>query len=129
MAKNIKTWQDKLNEPRTEKVKTIEFDFAGIPAGSRMLISTTVKIAEYINSIPVGTSVDPETMRKDLALDAGADHTCPVTTGIFLKIIAEAALEKYDQTHATRGLTPFWRVISPDSTLAKNSAAGPNLSG
>ena len=117
MAK--KTWTDKLNVKKESKIKNIDFDFADIPANSSMLIATPKIIDDYIKQIPKGKKVTTQTIRKDLALSNGADYTCPVTTGIFLRIVAEAAYEKYQSKNSLKDVTPFWRVIEPNSPLAK----------
>ncbi len=62
-------------------------------------------------------------MRQFLAKVHHADATCPVTTGIFLRIVAEAAYEEY--LEGKQDITPFWRVIEPDSILAKKLVATP----
>lgn len=48
-----------------------------------MLISTSEKISDYIKNIPKDKSRTSKEMRLDLAIEEGADNTCPVTTGIF----------------------------------------------
>jgi len=119
-----KTWIDKLNERKVPKIKQINFDFADIPANSNMLIATPKIIDDYIKQIPKGKHVTVQTMRKDLAIENRADYTCPVTTGIFLRIVAEANFEKFQQTNSLKGITPFWRVIEPESTLSKKLTFG-----
>jgi hypothetical protein len=114
-----KTWLDKLNETKEPKIKRIDIDFADIPAGSNMLIPTPKIIDIYIQEIGVGKRIDTKTLRKDLALAHNADYTCPVTTGIFLRIVAEANYEKLQQGKNVEEITPFWRVIEPNSVLAK----------
>ena len=119
-----KSWLDKLNEKREPKIKKIEIDFADIPAGSTMLIATPKLIEQYIQEIGFGERVDTKTLRKDLAIEHNADYTCPVTTGIFLRIVAEANYEKLQQGNLIEGITPFWRVIEPKSTIAKKLTFG-----
>jgi hypothetical protein len=119
-----KTWTDKLNAAKTTKVKKIDFDFADIPANSNMLVATPAIVAAYINEIAKGKEVTTQTLRKDLALQHNADYTCPVSTGIFLRIVAEAAYEKYEQSNSLRGVTPFWRVVQPGTPLAKKLSFG-----
>ena len=119
-----KSWLDKLNENKEPKIKRIEIDFADIPAGSTMFIATPKLIDQYIKEIGVGKRVDIKTLRKDLALEHKADYTCPVTTGIFLRIVAEANYEKLQQGKSLEEITPFWRVIEPNSTLAKKLTFG-----
>ena len=55
-------------------------------------------------------------MRKNFALTHLAYVTCPVTTGIFLRIVSEASCEKIIQ--GEKNPTPFWRVVDPQSKLA-----------
>jgi hypothetical protein len=119
-----KTWTDKLNADKKPQVKHIDFAFADIPADSNMFIATPKIFDDYIKNIPKGKTVAVQTMRKDLALNHNADYTCPVTTGIFLRIVAEAAYEKYQQTQSFKGITPFWRAIDPNSALAKKLTFG-----
>jgi len=57
-------------------------------------------------------------MRNELARHYGAEATCPLSTGIFLRIVAEAALEELS-TKSISEITPFWRMIDAKSTLAK----------
>ena len=119
-----KTWLDKLNETKEPKIKRIDIDFADIPAGSNMLIATPKIIDKYIQEIGVGKRIDTKTLRKDLAIAHNADYTCPVTAGIFLRIVAEANYEKLQQGKHVEEITPFWRVIEPKSVLAKKLTFG-----
>jgi ABC-type uncharacterized transport system ATPase subunit len=89
-----------------------------------MLIATPKIIDNYIQEIGVGKRIDTKTLRKDLALAHNADYTCPVTTGIFLRIVAEANYEKLQQGKHVKEITPFWRVIEPKSVLAKKLTFG-----
>ncbi len=119
-----KSWLDKLNENKEPKIKKIDIDFADIPAGSNMFVATPKLINQYINEIGVGKRIDLKTLRKDLAIEHNADYTCPVTTGIFLRIVAEANYEKLQQGKHLQEITPFWRVIEPNSALAKKLTFG-----
>ena len=119
-----KSWLDKLNENKEPKIKRIDIDFADIPSGSNMFIATPKLIDAYIKEISVGKRIDLKTLRKDLAIEHNADCTCPVTTGIFLRIVAEANYEKLQQGKSLEEITPFWRAIEPNSTLAKKLTFG-----
>lgn len=119
-----KTWLDKLNEEKEPKIKRIDIDFADIPAGSNMFIATPKLIDTYIQQIGIGKRIDIKTLRKDLAIEHNADYTCPVTTGIFLRIVSEANYEKLQNGKRVEEITPFWRVIEPKSALAKKLTFG-----
>ena len=85
-------------------------------------IATPKIIDEYINHVPKSYVTDVKTMRKDLAFTYQADVTCPVTTGIFLRVVSEASFEKI--ILGEKNPTPFWRVVDPKSNLAKKLACG-----
>ncbi len=122
--KTKKSWTEKLHQAKKPEVKVIDFAFADIPANSKMLIATPKIIDDYVKQIPKGKSVDMLTLRNDLALAHHAACTCPLTTGIFLRIAAEAAYEQYLQHQELHNITPFWRVIEPHSKMAKKLTCG-----
>lgn len=99
----------------------------GMPAGVKMLISTPLEIRDYIRAIPVGQKVEILQSRKDLANRHGAEVTCPLTTGIFLRIVADAALEDLEKGASIASITPFWRVIAAKDKVAKKIACGPEF--
>jgi hypothetical protein len=89
-----------------------------------MHISTPQIIENYIKQIAKRKAVDTVTMRNDLAIENNAIFTCPLTTGIFLRIVAEAAHEQMEQGIPLKNITPFWRVVEPNSPLAKKLTFG-----
>jgi hypothetical protein len=119
-----KSWQEKLNVNLQPQVKIADKDFAGIRTGQQMLIPTPRLVEDYIRQIPEGVPVTMETLRKDLALEHGADVTCPLTSGIFVRIVAEAAYEQYQQGTPLEQVAPFWRVIDEKSPTAKKLTFG-----
>jgi hypothetical protein len=120
-----KTWTDKANDPaKTHVVKKLEKDFADMPAGAKMLIATPKIIDQYVRQIPKGKSSSLATMRKDLAIEYGAEYTCPVTSGIFLRIVSEAAHEQIEQGTPANKVAPFWRLVDERSNLNKKFSFG-----
>ena len=119
-----KSWIDKRDCEKSFKIKTIDKKFADIPKGSRMLIASPPIIDEYVKSILFGEFIEPLKMRDDLAKKFQADKTCPVTTGIFLRIVSEASYEEYDTGIDLDAITPFWRMVNPNSKLAEKLACG-----
>jgi hypothetical protein len=119
-----KSWQEKLHVDKKAEVKKNDVDFADIPAGSKMLIATPLIVEEYVRQIPKGHFTDVKQIRKDLAAEYKADYTCPVTTGIFLRIVAEAAYEAYEKGKPLSKITPFWRALSAKSPSAKKLSFG-----
>ena len=122
MAK--KTWIEKRDCDISYKIKTIDKKFADIPEGSKMFISTPKIIDDYIKHIPFGKSTELSTMRNDLAVEYQADKTCPVTTGIFLRIVSEASYEELKSGKGIEEVTPFWRIVNSKSKLANKLECG-----
>ena len=120
-----KSWKEKFFSKENFEIKTIQKNFWGHVAGSKMLIPTPLMIQEYINQIESGKVSEIETMRNDLAIENGADFTCPMTTGIFLKIVAEYNYEKLNQKRVD--ICPFWRIIDPNSKFSKGLSFDKNL--
>lgn len=119
-----KTWAEKMNRGSKPKIEITDKNFADIPAGHSMLIATPEIVEEYVNNIPEGTNVSIKQMREDLAAEHHAEYTCPVTSGIFLRIVAENAYEQLQQGKSKDEIAPFWRMIDMKSTSAKKLACG-----
>ena len=81
-----------------------------------MLISFPRSIANYVGEIPYGTENSIQLMRPELAKNANADNTCPLTCGILLRIAIEASIQ---QSNGAQPDLPFWRVIDRNSPLIK----------
>lgn len=111
-----KSWKAKFYLKKELQIKIIQKSFWGQPAGSKMLIPTPLMILEYINHIESGNLSDIALMRNDLAIEHNADFTCPLTTGIFLRIVAEYNYVKLSQNDSD--ICPFWRIIDPKSKLS-----------
>tara|TARA_A100001234_G_scaffold136652_1_gene120045 strand:+ start:367 stop:789 length:423 start_codon:yes stop_codon:yes gene_type:complete len=122
---DMKSWKEKLNTNKSFVVKKLDKNFSDMKVGQNMLIATPKIIDEYINQIPKGININIKKLRKDLALTYNADTTCPVTTGIFLRIVSEAAYE--DLLNGEKNITPFWRVIDHESKTASKLACGINF--
>ena len=120
-----KSWKEKIFSKENFEIKTIQKNFWGHVAGSKMLIPTPLMIQEYINQIESGKVSEIETMRNDLAIEYSADFTCPMTTGIFLKIVAEYNYEKLSQKRVD--ICPFWRIIDPNSNFSERLSFDKNL--
>ena len=112
----MSTATEKFNKKYTEVVKIIEKNFADLKAGEKMLIPSPRSIANYIAKIPYGTEKSVKLMRLELAENANADNTCPLTCGIFLRIAIEVSLE---QSNGEKPDLSFWRVIDRNSSLIK----------
>lgn len=89
------------------------------PAGA-MLIASPLAVAEAVEQVPAGRVITMGGLRAQLAERYGAEYTCPLTTGIFLRIAAEAAVEEGDGGRQT----PYWRVVRDDGRLLDKLPGG-----
>lgn len=119
-----KSWEEKYNTRKEIEVKRLEKAFADIAKDANMLIATPQVFEDYLKKIPEGKSKTIKEVRTDLAKRFKADATCPLTTGIFLRIVAEANFEKLNKGETVEKIAPFWRVIEPNSSLAKKLSFG-----
>ena len=88
-----KTWKQKLDSGKPAHVEVLTKAFGGAPEGAKMLIATPRMVDEYIRGLPPGETRSIAQVRTELARAHGADIACPLSTSIFARIAAEAALE------------------------------------
>ena len=119
-----KSWQQKFDNGRIPVLESADKDWAGIPAGEKFLISTPAEIDAYIRHIPKGRAVSFATLKRDIALEHGTEYMCPLTAGIFTRIVAELAHEKISLGSPAEDVTPFWRVVDLKMPLAKKLSFG-----
>jgi hypothetical protein len=89
-----------------------------------MLVSTPEIVDAYIRNIPEGVHTSLQQMRKDLAAAHNAEYSCPITSGIFLRIAAEAAWEAYTAGAPVGEVTPFWRMVDSKAPVCKKLSFG-----
>ncbi|MBS1707943.1 MAG: hypothetical protein JSS65_04390 [Armatimonadetes bacterium] len=123
MAK--KTWRQKYDNGHDPEVVVLDKPGMGLVPGQKLLISSPSEIDGLLRSVPIGQTTSVAELRNSLATRHGADGTCPLTTGIFLRIIAEVALEELAAGKGVDEVAPFWRVVDPKSPLAKKLSCGP----
>jgi hypothetical protein len=119
MAKKPTDWRKRFGAAKPPHVVTLQSDFAGVKAGATMLISSPGDIAVYLAKIPRGETRTIERLRNELARKAGAQTMCPVTTAIYLRVVAEVSLRDLEEGKRIADVIPFWRVVLPDSKVAK----------
>jgi alkylated DNA nucleotide flippase Atl1 len=122
--KRVGAWQAKLEKVQQPEVKPGPEEWNERYGGSRMLISTPQHIQQLLETIPKGRVITMSLLRQRLAREANADYTCPLTTGIFLRIVAEATEEKRSMP-GPAPLTPWWRVLRDDGTLLEKGPGAP----
>jgi hypothetical protein len=108
----MKDWAQRLDTSGSNGIKPSPRSFSDVMEGQSMLVPTARQVDDFIRSIPPGVQMDVRALRTALAVEHGAQVTCPVTMGYHLRTVAEAAHEALDRGAALADITPFWRVLS-----------------
>jgi len=88
----------------------------------KLLIPRPLDVDALVRQVPPGKLVTVDQVRERLARDHYADLTCPLCTGIFLRLSAEAAEE--DLADGKTRITPYWRVVKGDGRLNEKFPGG-----
>jgi hypothetical protein len=119
-----KTWNEKLRSKNDPHVSVIDKPFGGLQAGQKLFIASPLLVKQFIDGISHGKTVSVAEMRERLAKKHKADGTCAMSTGIFVRIAAEAAWEDMQNGAKPEAVTPFWRMVEPGTPLARKLACG-----
>jgi len=109
------SWRSKLHKPMLPKLVPVPDGMAKRLGHGMMLIPTALEVDAMVRKIPRGRVSSVSQIRRRLAHWHNADVTCPLVTGIFLRIVAEAAEE--DCRAGKQDITPYWRVVREDGGL------------
>jgi len=117
-----KTWKEKLEKKMEPKI-------VDDPKGrGRMLVPTPKLVYSLVKRFPKGKLVTVQTLRDKLAKDFGADFTCPLATGWFIRIVAEYCEEEIRvRGKSLNEVAPYWRILNPDGSLYKKFPGGVEL--
>jgi len=117
---------ERLNRKKEPKKVLLDYDFAGVKKGQWLFVGTPQIIADYICKIPYGETRTIDRLRRELARRRKCDATCPVSTAIFIRIAAEAAIEEMAAGKPTEDVIPFWRLLSADDKITKRLDIDPD---
>ena len=106
-----KSWTEKLYDtkdfPRIEKITEKMSKRWG--ATGTIVIPSPLEVDELMCKIPKGQLTTINQIREYLAKKHGATICCPLTSGMFARIAAEAAEEQKQQ--GIKDTTPYWRTL------------------
>ena len=119
-----KTRKQKLEDSKAPKLQILDKPMAGAAAGGTLLLPTPKIVKEFMDGIPVAQQVSFQAMRQQLAQTHNGDVACPITTSMAARTVAEAAWEDIQSGKDPTEVTPFWRVIAADSSIAGKLACG-----
>ena len=118
-----KTWQDKLREPKgLPKVVKLKDKARDKWGADSMVVPSPQEVEQLMRQVPPGKLTTVNRIREIIARRHRAPLCCPVTTGIFVWIIANAAEEQERQ--GRKPITPFWRTLKSDGSLNEKYPGG-----
>jgi hypothetical protein len=114
MVKKRRTWREKLADSK---------DFPRICDAAKskrggtgtFVIPAPLEVDALMKKVRRGKLTTIDTIRKVLARTHGTTTTCPITTGIFAWIAANAAEE--DEQDGRKRITPYWRTLKAGGEL------------
>ena len=123
--KSRKSWREKLENPPAglPKVVKVPPKWQKTMGGENILVPTPLLVDELIRKVTKKKLTTVGQIRKKLAQEYRAYSTCPLTVGIFLRIISEAAEEdrqsgkNLSRAQSREQVTPYWRVVKDDGSL------------
>jgi len=117
-----KSWREKLE-------RVVQPKIVDDPKGrGKMLVATPLIVDSLIRKIPRGKLATVSQIRDKLARDFNADFACPLATGWFIRISAEAAEEDLREGRKRfEEITPWWRVVKNDGSLNEKFPGGARL--
>ena len=119
------TWRQKLEQehPNHGKLVPIPEPWQKRYGQGTMVIPRPLDIDATMRRVPRGKLMTQTQLRDEVAALSNADCACPMTTGIFVKIVAETAEE--DLRGGRKRVTPYWRVVRDDGKLNDKLPGGP----
>jgi alkylated DNA nucleotide flippase Atl1 len=122
--KTRKSWQEKFEVAvkGLPKVVDVPPTWEKRMGGKKILVPTPKLVDAVIRKVPKGKLITAGQVRAKLAADFKADSTCPMTLGIFLRIISEYMEELRGQGQSN--ISPYWRVIKDDGKLNNKYSGG-----
>ena len=117
-------YQERFDNAKPSYIKVNDKQFADLPAGTTVLIPSPKDIASTIDMIPAGKRVTLTQLRDSLASQHSADGACPVMTGMNLRVVAEVSLDALDAGVPLEDVTPVWRAMDPNGSVAAKVPGG-----
>lgn len=116
MPKPKRSWREKLADSK-DLPKTIVLDGRAKAKWGEgvMVIPAPRDVDALMRKVPAKKIVTTTSLRSALARNASVDSACPITTGIFAWIAANAAGE--DEADGKKKITPWWRTLKAGGEL------------
>jgi alkylated DNA nucleotide flippase Atl1 len=119
-----RTWRGKLEEahPNHGKIVPMPSRYRKSLGAGTMVIPRPLSVDALMRRPKKGQVITVSQIREALAREFGATAACPMTTGMFMRIAAEAA-DEVRRAGKSR-ITPYWRTIMDDGRLMETFPGG-----
>jgi hypothetical protein len=123
MTREKKSWKEKLADNKgLPRVETITDKLSPRWGAGTLVIPSPKEVDELMKKVPRGMVTTINEIRAALAKRHHATIGCPITTGIFAWIAANAAAE--DAAAGARSITPYWRTLKSGGVINEKYPGG-----
>jgi len=118
-----KSWTEKLqNSKGLPQVQEITRKMSKRWGTGTVVIPAPTEVDQIMRKVPEGKLTTINEIRAALARKHGASIGCPITTGIFAWIAANAAEEQ--KLKGERDTTPYWRTLKTGGVINEKYPGG-----
>jgi len=111
-----KSWSEKLKDNKgLPKVEKITDKMSKRWGTGTVVIPAPMEVNEMMRRVPEGKVITIGDIRAALAKKHGATIGCPLTTGIFAWVAANAAEE--ERQKGEKDITPYWRTLKTGGVI------------
>jgi len=111
-----KSWVEKLNDSKgLPQVQVITGKMSKRWGTGTVAIPAPLEVDELMRKVPKGKLTTINEIREAIAKKHNATIGCPITTGIFAWVAANAAEELRQE--GKKDTTPYWRTLKVGGTL------------
>ena len=123
MPKKKATWQEKLRDSKGyPKVEEIKGGMSKKWGSGTVVIPAPIEVDQLMRRVPKGKLTTINEIRHALATKHNATIGCPMTTGIFAWIAANAAEEQ--KLIGATDITPYWRTLKVKGLINEKYPGG-----
>lgn len=116
MTKKKKSWVEKLKDSKDlPKVEEITEKMSKRWGTGTVVIPAPLEVDALMKKVPKGKLVTINEIREALARKHNATIGCPMTTGIFAWVAANAAEEQ--RLEGKTDITPYWRTLKTGGVM------------
>jgi hypothetical protein len=116
MVTKKKSWSEKLADSKgLPRIGEITEKMSKRWGTGTMVIPAPTEVNEMMRRVPEGELLTINEIRVALARKHGTNICCPLTTGIFAWIAANAAEEQ--RLEGKKDITPYWRTLKTGGVI------------